>query len=222
MPSLSPAFDYFVRSCLSKNPDDRWQSAHDVLLELRLARAGARCWSRRRRRRCGRAAEERRLVRRVRGRPRRASPRLRCSCGPARRTRPGTAARFDVALPELARVRLARLARRVPDGQHLVFTARLQGKRQLWMRSLDGTVQPLADTEGATFPFWSPDSRRVAFFSGGKLKKVDVAGGPVTVLSDAYSVSRGAWGDRRHHPVRAAAERAHSRRVAKRAVHRGR
>ena len=35
VPALSPAFDYFVRSCLCKNPDDRWQSAHDVLLELR-------------------------------------------------------------------------------------------------------------------------------------------------------------------------------------------
>jgi Tol biopolymer transport system component len=61
------------------------------------------------------------------------------------------------------------------------------------MRSLDGTVEPLAGTEGATYPFWSPDSRTVAFFAGGKLKKVDVSGGPVSVLADAFSVGRGAW-----------------------------
>jgi Tol biopolymer transport system component len=81
-----------------------------------------------------------------------------------------------------------------PDGQHLVFTARLQGKRQLWMRALDGTVQALPETEGATFAFWSPDSRRVAFFSGGRLKRVDISGGPVTVLAEGYSVGRGSWG----------------------------
>jgi Tol biopolymer transport system component len=61
------------------------------------------------------------------------------------------------------------------------------------MRTLDGVVQPLAGTEGAAFPFWSPDSHTVAFFAGGKLKKVDVAGGPVTILADAFSVGRGTW-----------------------------
>jgi eukaryotic-like serine/threonine-protein kinase len=192
VPAVSPAFDYFVRSCLCKNPDDRWQSAHDVLLELR--------W----------LEQERLLV----APPATPEPVRRTSLGwfvalavslvavaamalllrarPAEPT--GHRARFDVALPESLGFDFPDWPVVSPSGQNLVFTARLQGKRQLWMRSLDGTVQPLPDTEGATFPFWSPDSRRVAFFSGGKLKRVDVAGGPVTVLSDAYSVSRGAWG----------------------------
>ena len=102
-------------------------------------------------------------------------------------------ARFDVALPEPLGFDWPDWPNVSPDGQHLVFTARLQGTRQLWMRALDGVVQPLAGTEGAAFPFWSPDSRTVAFFAGGKLKKVDVAGGPVTTLADAFSVGRGAW-----------------------------
>ena len=78
---------------------------------------------------------------------------------------------------------------------------------QLWVRALDGAVQPLADTEGAAFAFWSPDSRAIAFFAGGKLKRVDVAGGPVTCwpTRTAWAAGRGAG---RHDPLRAAVERA--------------
>ncbi len=192
MPALSPAFDYFVRCCLNKNPDDRWQSAHDVLLELR--------W----------LEQERVLVAPVTTPPAAARTNagwfaalavaLAALAGTAFLLRsspteaPRHRARFDVALPDSLGFDWPDWPVVSPNGENLVFTARQQGKRQLWMRSLAGVVQPLTDTEGATFPFWSPDSRRVAFFSGGKLKRVDVAGGPVTVLSDAYSVSRGAWG----------------------------
>ena len=130
---------------------------------------------------------------------------------------PAPRARFDVALPEQLGFDWPDWPNVSPDGQHLVFTARLQGTRRLWMRTLDGVVQPLAGTEGAAFPFWSPDSRTVAFFAGGKLKKVDVAGGPVTTLADAFSVGRGAWSGR-NDPVRAALERADSRRRLKAAA----
>ena len=89
--------------------------------------------------------------------------------------------------------------RRKPAEEHLPrlledirAIADARGKAAL-ARIWDGTVQPLSGTEGAAFPFWSPDSRTVAFFAGGKLKKVDVAGGPVTTLADAFSVGRGAW-----------------------------
>ncbi|MGE3521189.1 MAG: protein kinase, partial [Vicinamibacterales bacterium] len=73
-----------------------------------------------------------------------------------------------------------------PDGRRLVFTAQgREGGVMLWVRSLDGlTAQPLEGTDGAFFPFWSPDSRSVAFFAGGSLKKIDVAGGsPVTLCA---------------------------------------
>ena len=68
------------------------------------------------------------------------------------------------------------------------------GRTQLWIRSLDGSLaQPLAGTDGATFPFWSHHSRFVAFQSQGKLKKVEATGGPTTTLTDAVSNSAGAW-----------------------------
>ena len=73
-----------------------------------------------------------------------------------------------------------------PDGRRFVHVADAASPRvPLWMRSLDSlTSQPLAGTEGATGPFWSPDSRFVAFFTAGELRKFDVIGGPpVTITS---------------------------------------
>jgi eukaryotic-like serine/threonine-protein kinase len=82
-----------------------------------------------------------------------------------------------------------------PDGRRVVFGARDgNGKTQLWVRSLDSpTPQPLAGTESARFPFWSPDSRSVGFFADGKLKRMEASGGPVSTLADAPSGSGGAW-----------------------------
>jgi hypothetical protein len=64
----------------------------------------------------------------------------------------------------------------------------------LWLRALNtGVVQPLVGTEGASFPFWSPDSRSIAFLAENKLKKIDVEGGPPVTLCDAAMPSSGAW-----------------------------
>jgi serine/threonine protein kinase/dipeptidyl aminopeptidase/acylaminoacyl peptidase len=83
-----------------------------------------------------------------------------------------------------------------PDGKRIVFGARTSdGKNPLWVRSLDGlTAQPLAGTDGATFPFWSPDSRYIAFFEDGKLKKIDASGGPAIALANAATARGGSWG----------------------------
>jgi eukaryotic-like serine/threonine-protein kinase len=82
-----------------------------------------------------------------------------------------------------------------PDGKRIVFGARTaDGKSPLWVRSLDvPTAQALAGTEGATFPFWSPDSRFIAFFADGKLKKIDASGGPAIALADAVQGRGGSW-----------------------------
>ena len=82
-----------------------------------------------------------------------------------------------------------------PDGRMLVFGGRgPEGGPHLWVRSLGSLEpQPLAGTDGASYPFWSPDSRSVGFFSQGKLKRVDAAGGSPLALCDAPSARGGSW-----------------------------
>ena len=82
-----------------------------------------------------------------------------------------------------------------PDGRRLAFLGMAaDGKSQLWIRSLDTlTAEPLAGTEGAARPFWSPDSRFLGFFAAGKLRKIDISGGPPITLCDAPNDRGGAW-----------------------------
>jgi len=82
-----------------------------------------------------------------------------------------------------------------PDGQRIVIVVRPpSGKQMLWIRPLGAlTAQPLAGTEDATYPFWSPDNRFIGFFAQSKLKKVDVSGGPPQTLCDAPNGRGGTW-----------------------------
>jgi Tol biopolymer transport system component len=81
-----------------------------------------------------------------------------------------------------------------PNGRWLAFTAATGGKVQLWVRALDATEsKALGGTEGATLPFWSPDSRAIGFFASGKLKKIDAAGGVVSTLCDVGVSNGGTW-----------------------------
>ena len=82
-----------------------------------------------------------------------------------------------------------------PDGQMLTFVATSEGQSRLWLRPLN-TVSPrvLPDTDGARFPFWSPDSRSVAFFADGQLKRIDIDGGSSRTLASASGAVGGAWG----------------------------
>jgi hypothetical protein len=82
-----------------------------------------------------------------------------------------------------------------PDGRRLVFSAvGAHGKDQLWIRSLSAlTAQPLAGTEGAMLPFWSPDSRYVGFFAGRRLKRIEASGGAAIAICDAPIPLGGAW-----------------------------
>jgi Tol biopolymer transport system component len=84
-----------------------------------------------------------------------------------------------------------------PDGRRIVFGAIGIDKRpMLWLRALDSSAaQPLPGTDGGEQPFWSPDSRFIAFFAQGKLKKIDVSGGAPITLCDAEGFTReGSWG----------------------------
>ena len=82
-----------------------------------------------------------------------------------------------------------------PDGRHLTFGATdSTGKSQLYVHALDSPVaQALAGTEGASYPFWSPDSRFLAYFAQGKLKKIPVGGGPPQTLCDVEGGKGGSW-----------------------------
>jgi Tol biopolymer transport system component len=81
-----------------------------------------------------------------------------------------------------------------PDGRRIVFGISSQGGGLLYVRSMD---QPdaveLPGTDGAAYPFWSPDSRQIAFFAAGKLKRVEASGGPVTSICDAALGKGGTW-----------------------------
>src|SRR5579864_8872299 len=82
-----------------------------------------------------------------------------------------------------------------PDGAQLAFVGAGQGANpELWLRPLDSlTAHPLAGTTGATYPFWSPDSRYLGFFAEGTLKKVAVNGGPPQTLCEATNGRGGSW-----------------------------
>jgi eukaryotic-like serine/threonine-protein kinase len=104
------------------------------------------------------------------------------------------AMRFEISLPE--RTTGSGISVISPDGSKLVLVATgTDGVARLWIRSLDRlAAQALEGTEGVYgYPFWSPDSRFIAFFAQGKLKKMDALGGPPLSLCDASSVWGGAW-----------------------------
>ena len=85
-----------------------------------------------------------------------------------------------------------------PDGKFLAIIAMRDGHTQLWLRKMDASeAQPIAGSEDAANPFWSPDSRYIGFFVPGKLKKADISGGAVSDICAAGTFSMGgAWSSR--------------------------
>jgi Tol biopolymer transport system component len=81
-----------------------------------------------------------------------------------------------------------------PDGSRIAYSAIADGVMRLFVRPLDSTAaQPLAGTEGAFYPFWSPDSRSVGFWANGKIKRVDLSGGSPQTLADSPLRTGAAW-----------------------------
>lgn len=99
--------------------------------------------------------------------------------------------RMNVLLPEKSRVQSLAIS---PDGHFIAVVLVKDGKQQIWLRSLDSLeITPIAGTDGAINPFWSPDGRSIAFFADARLKKIDRSGGPVQTLCDAMAATGGAW-----------------------------
>ena len=107
---------------------------------------------------------------------------------------PAPVTRFDLSVSPLA----LRGFSVSPDGRMLAYTEPVSGKSMIWVRVLgsEGPAESRAGTEEALFPFWSPDSKSIAFFAGDKLKRMEAAGGPVQTICDGVNGQpRGmAWG----------------------------
>jgi len=189
-PMAPPALDRLVKTCLAKDPEERWQSARDVMSELRwIGQAGSQAGapavvvSRRKNREklaWGIAAAA------VAGLALLAGMQLR------RRTEPAPTVRFEVSPPP--DVRFGYGLAISPDGSQLVFEGAAAGKQSLYLRRLSSTeVKELPGTEGAAFPFWSPDGTRLAFFVGGFLKRYDLATASLQTLAPATGGRGGTW-----------------------------
>jgi hypothetical protein len=191
--SAPRGLDKLIRSCLAKNPADRWQSAHDLRLELGWIADRIREPASNTRRRSG-------------SRP------LWIVAGALG----GLAAGFLIAalLPRQAPDRPAVRAMILPpqdsqftpvgtqggpavlspDGRRLAFAASgPDGRPRLWVQSLGSLVaQALTGTENGAFPFWSPNGGQLGFFADTRLKKIDISSGTVSTLCDARG-SGGTW-----------------------------
>jgi Tol biopolymer transport system component len=99
--------------------------------------------------------------------------------------------RVNVLLPEKSLVRSLAVS---PDGRYFAVVLVKEGKQQIWVRTLDALeLTPLAGTDNAVEPFWSSDSRFIAFFADARLKKIERSGGPVETLCEALGAVGGTW-----------------------------
>ncbi len=194
-PMTPPALEHVVKTCLAKAPEDRWQSAADVARELHWvleggSQAGVAAPVAARRR-----IHTRALVALVAAGWLLAVAAIAGAIYFAQRADSvAQLVRAEINPPvgiDLVPV-VSGSSAISPDGTRLAL---LSGSpSQLRVRDLrTGEWRELAGTEGATFPFWSPDGRFLAFYADGKLKKIAAAGGAVEVLCDAPGGRGGTW-----------------------------
>jgi Tol biopolymer transport system component len=191
-PLTPPALDRIVKNSLAKDPDDRWQSARDLSTALQwighdsgavavVKHKGGLAWA---------VATLLGIALAVVGirQVSRQEPNL-------------PVAKFTVAapagtsfLPPSGQPWSASIS---PDGTRIVFQVERDGERMLAVRSIDGLEslesQIIPGTERGRFPFWSPDSRDIAFFSDGKLKRINTAGGSLQTICEVAFGLGGSW-----------------------------
>jgi serine/threonine protein kinase len=194
-PQTPPGLDRVIRLCLDKDPDERIQTAHDLKLQLQAIAEtpftatqssavvpARRSW----------------LPWVAAGVLAVAAVAFALAYMRSLRT-PQVSVHSYILPPEKASFTLTGTSAGPPvlspDGLRIAFVAKsADGKEMLWIRPLNSAVaQPMSGTEGPTYPFWSADSRYVAFFAAGKLNKVDASGGPPQALCDASAGRGGAW-----------------------------
>jgi Tol biopolymer transport system component len=192
MPGAPPALERLVAVCLSKDPEDRWSTAHDVLLQLRSIAASpvtpaavGRTGRTRERIAWGLAAIA-------------AVAALALAAGVLRAPAIQTAGGVDVlSILPLDQTTLDRgdAPKISPDGRSIAFVATDRaGRSGLYVRGRDSlAARLLPATDGATMPFWSPDSRQLGFFAQGQLKTIALAGGSPHALAPATVPRGGTW-----------------------------
>jgi serine/threonine protein kinase len=179
--NLPPDLDRVVNRCLEIDPDERWQSARDLKWELEsIAQAHPAPASHPRTVLLAAALAAALLLLSV------------IALLYFRRPPPSQqVTRANVLLPDKSLVRSLAVS---PDGRFIAVVLVKDGKQQIWVRALDASeMTPLAGTDNAGDPFWSPDSRCIAFFADAKLKRIERSGGPVQTLTDALAAVGGTW-----------------------------
>ena len=217
-PNSPLMLDRLVKTCLAKDPDDRWQTAHDVKLQLQsIGEVGSQLLTHA----SGQAAPGSAAATEIsevvaaaaaKAQSRRNRDRTLLILGTAlitaivagalgylaHRATPEaeTTLSATVTLPQNLRVEPFNVSFAFsPDGQKLAFSGIGEnGTSSLYIRRLDAdTPQLLAGTEGAASPFWSADGRSLGFFADKKLKRIDVASGTISVIADAPAGRGGTW-----------------------------
>ncbi len=194
---VPPSFERIMRRCLEKKPEHRFHSSHDLAFALEALSGSTSSSGSDLAATSGPNAESRSHTAWRTLIPWAAAALLLLvtivlSALYLRRSDPPeTAMRFTITAPE--KTDFAEGSAISPDGQQIAFTGiNSTGETSLWVRPLSSVdARELAGTEGASFPFWSPDSRSIAFYSIGKLRKIDAAGGPVQALAEASGDPRG-------------------------------
>ncbi len=191
-PLTPPALERVVATCLAKDRDDRWQTARDLKRELEWAAAPA--------------AEEREKIKEERG-TRKVVAAWAAASGLLlaaalslgwlwwrASSRPMQVTRFQIQPPSGTRFFPRQAPILTRDGRKLAFSATKDGVSRLYVQPLDTLeARVLPETEGARAAFWSPDGASLAFQSGDKLRRIDLAGGSPRVLHDMTSGLAGDW-----------------------------
>jgi len=170
-----------IRTCLAKDPDKRFQNALDLKTALMWAMESTAVGSPSKVRMPWIATPAMGLI---------AVAALLYAFRAASTIGPET--RVDIVTPATTAPASFALS---PDGRRIAYVAASDGDSRLWVRPLDSTsAQPLPGTEGASSPFWSPDSRSLGFFADRTLKRIDLGGGQPQFLAPAPSPrTQGTW-----------------------------
>jgi serine/threonine protein kinase/Tol biopolymer transport system component len=186
---VSPLLDHLIRVCLEKDASHRWQSASDVLIQLRFLADGGSGLQRSDP--AGKKTNLREIVAWS------IAALLVATLGIALLNRPvptrplGAQMRFELNTPSSSNPGHIAFS---PDGTRIVAVVDAAPSSKLWLRNSDELGGKLLEyTDGAQNPFWSPDGRFIAFFAGDKLKKIGLFGAPAEIICDAPPSWGGTW-----------------------------